>query len=54
MTIHVVATLSGDAAVARVLVERGAEVNRRDSEGNTVLMVSGSSTVGKFSSINML
>lgn len=33
------ATLGGDAAIARVLVERGADVNRRDSEGNTVLMV---------------
>lgn len=34
-----VATLGGDAAIARVLVERGADVNRRDSEGNTVLML---------------
>lgn len=34
------ATLGGDAAIARVLVERGAQVNRRDNEGNTVLMVS--------------
>lgn len=34
-----IATLGGDAAIARVLVERGADVNRRDSEGNTVLMV---------------
>ena len=35
-----IATLSGDPAIARVLLERGANVNRRDSEGNTVLMVS--------------
>lgn len=43
------ATLSGDAAIARVLAERGADVNRRDNEGNTVLMV----TIN-FSSFNLL
>lgn len=31
--------MGGNAAVARVLVEHGADVNRRDSEGKTVMMV---------------
>ena len=31
--------MGGNAAVARVLVEHGADVNRRDSEGKTVTMV---------------
>ena len=31
--------MGGNAAVARVLVEHGANVNRRDSEGKTVMMV---------------
>ena len=33
------ASVGGNAAVARVLVEHGADVNRRDSEGKTVMMV---------------
>ena len=31
--------MGGNAAVARVLVEHGADVNRKDSEGKTVMMV---------------
>ena len=31
--------MGGNAAVAHVLVEHGADVNRRDSEGKTVMMV---------------
>ena len=34
------AAVGGNATVARVLVEHGANVNRRDSEGKTVMMVS--------------
>ena len=34
------AAVGGNATVARVLVEHGADVNRRDSEGKTVMMVS--------------
>ena len=33
------ASVGGNAAVAHVLVEHGADVNRRDSEGKTVMMV---------------
>ena len=32
--------MGGNAEVARVLLENGADVNRRDHEGKTVLMVS--------------
>ena len=35
-----VASLGGDAKLVRLLVENGADVNKKDSDGNSVLMVS--------------
>ena len=35
-----IAAVSGSPAVARVLIKHGAEVNQRDTDGNTPLMVS--------------
>lgn len=35
------AALAGSPAVAGVLIQHGADVNRRDVDGNTPLMVSG-------------
>ena len=37
--IHV-ASMDGNQAVAKMLIQHGADVNKKDKEGKTVLMVS--------------
>ena len=36
-----IASLEGNIAVAKMLIQHGADANKKDKEGKTVLMVSG-------------
>ena len=36
-----IASMEGNPAVAKMLIQHGADTNRKDKEGKTVLMVSG-------------
>ena len=40
ITLLYIASMAGNPAVAKMLIQHGADANKRDKEGKTVLMVS--------------